>query len=210
MEGIPSMIDAYDVTKFDRSERELQEYLMFCLAVAGKKATVIAAKLDEMLSGMKPEEDPFSYVLRLHSHGLLEAELMRVRMGKYSLLRHAYPMIAMRFIGRLSSVPISELETVKGIGPKTARYFALHSRSHPGDIAVIDTHVLKYLRDLGHSVPNRLPTRSNYGRLENLMIAAARRSGMGMAAFDLAVWSHYASGGATPLPILEQHGAPAA
>ena len=207
---MPSMIDAYDVTRFDRTERELQEYLMFCLAVAGKKATVIASKLNELLTPMQPGEDPFSYVLRLQSHGLLEAELMRVRMGKYSLLRHAYPTIAMRFSGRLSSVPISELETVKGIGPKTARYFALHSRARPGDIAVIDTHVMKYLRHLGHPVPDRLPTRSNYRRLENLMIAAARSSGMGMADFDLAVWSHYASGGKTPLPSLEQHGALAA
>jgi thermostable 8-oxoguanine DNA glycosylase len=125
-------------------------------------------------------------------------------MGKYGLLAKAYPEIATRFRSRLSTVPISEMESVRGIGPKTARYFALHSRQCPGDIAVIDTHVMKYLRHLGHHVPNRLPTRSNYARLERLMIDAAADSGMGMADFDLAVWSHYASGGSGPLPSTEQ------
>ncbi|NTF17480.1 hypothetical protein G6L37_03535 [Agrobacterium rubi] len=203
------MIDVYDVTKFDRSERELQEYLMFCLAVAGKKATVIAEKLNNLLSGMTAQDDPFSYVTRLHSEGRLEAELMRVRMGKYSLLREAYPAIASRFAGRLSSVPIPELEMVRGIGPKTARYFVLHSRSLPGDIAVIDTHVMKYLRHLGHEVPRRLPTRANYARLEKLMIDAARSSGMGMADFDLAVWTHYSSSGSTRLPSIKRQGSSA-
>lgn len=204
------MIDAYDVTKFDRTECELQEYLMFCLAVAGKKATVIAGKLNELLSGRSEDEDPFSYILRLEGCGSLEDELKRVRMGKYSLLGKAYPTVARLFSGRLSTAPISELEQVAGIGPKTARYFALHSRRDPGQIAVIDTHVMKYLRHIGHAVPGKLPTRSNYGRLERLMIDAASASGMSMADFDLAVWSHYASGGAKALPSIEPLGALAA
>lgn len=204
------MIDPHDVTNFSRSEAELQEYLMFCLAVAGKKASMIAGKLHAFLSGMHPGEDPFQYVLRLHASSELDGELRRIGMGKYSLLGKAYPTIAERFRGRLAHVPISELESVKGIGPKTARYFALHSRSTPGEIAVIDTHVMKYLRHLGHKVPKQLPTRSNYGRLEGLMIEAAKASGMSMADFDLAVWSHYASGGTSPLPSLRHQRALAA
>lgn len=197
------MIDPHDVTKFDRSEAELQEYLMFCLAVAGKKASMIAVKLGDFLSRMTPGEDPFSFVHRLQGDGTLLTELQRVRMGKYGLLMRAYPEIAARFAGRLSTVPISEMESVRGIGPKTARYFALHSRQFPGEIAVIDTHVMKYLRHLGYKVPKRLPTRSNYARLEKMMIEAAAGSGMTMADFDLAVWSHYATGGVDPLPSLE-------
>jgi thermostable 8-oxoguanine DNA glycosylase len=204
------MIDPHDVTNFSRSEAELQEYLMFCLAVAGKKASMIAGKLHAFLSGMHSGEDPFQYVLRLHATSLLEAELRKVGMGKYDLLGKAYPAVAEQFRGRLAHVPISELESIRGIGPKTARYFALHSRRTPGEIAVIDTHVMKYLRHLGHKVPKRLPTRSNYGRLEGLMIAAAKASRMSMADFDLAVWSHYASGGSSPLPSLHHQEALAA
>jgi thermostable 8-oxoguanine DNA glycosylase len=197
------MIDPHDVTNFSRSEPELQEYLMFCLAVAGKKASMIAKKLNAFLSGSIPGEEPFAYVLRLHASSRLDAELRKVGMGKYDLLGKAYPMIAQQFRGRLAHVPIGELESIRGIGPKTARYFALHSRSAPGEIAVIDTHVMKYLRQIGHKVPKRLPTRSNYGRLERLMIDAAKASGMSMADFDLAVWNHYSSGGAWPLPALQ-------
>jgi Thermostable 8-oxoguanine DNA glycosylase len=196
------MIDAYDVTNFARTEDELQEYLMFCLAVAGKKASMIAEKLNSFLSRSDPCEEPFEYVLRLHSSSLLDEELRRARLGKYALLSKAYPEIATRFRGRLGSVPIAELESVSGIGPKTARYFALHSRRDPGPIAVIDTHVMKYLRYLGYSVPKSLPTRANYATFEKLMIEAAAASGLSMADFDLAVWSHYASGGVSPLPTI--------
>jgi Thermostable 8-oxoguanine DNA glycosylase len=198
------MIDAYDVTRFDRTEAELQEYLMFCLAVAGKKASMIAQKLHDFLSPMEETETPFSYVSRLVAEDRLTGELLRVRMGKYGILGHAYPEIARRFPGRLATVPVAELETIRGIGPKTARYFVLHSRRDPGQIAVIDTHIMKYLRHLGHDVPVRLPTKANYARLEGLMIDAARMSGMPMADFDLAVWSHYASGGLAPLPEPEK------
>lgn len=203
------MIDAYDVTIFDRSDHELEEFLMFCLAVAGKKATVIAQKIDQLLCGAEAGETPFDYVARLDAQGLLHDRLRAVKLGKYRVLSRAYPAVASLFKGRLREVSPADLETVVGIGPKTARYFLLHSRKDPGPIAVIDTHVMKFLRHIGHDVPLRLPTRAEYPRLEALMIEAAGRSGMSMADFDLAVWSHYASGGASPLPtfILEKENA---
>ena len=194
------MIDAYDVTVFDRTHAQLEELLLFCLAVAGKKASMIAKKLEALLGGRDAGETPFSYVARLDACGELEASLRAVGMGKYRVLCRAYPEVARRFAGRLEEVSAVELETVVGIGPKTARYFLLHSRRDPGAIAVIDTHVMKYLRHIGHEVPARLPTRSQYPRLEALMIAAASASGMSMADFDLAVWAHYASRGVSPLP----------
>lgn len=194
------MIDAFKITDFRRNEHELEEYFLFCLAVAGKKASMISVKLEEFLSRRSAEEGPFDYVLRLASFGVLGDELRRVKMGKYGLLEHAYPASAALFYGRLSSAPVCELETMKGVGPKTARFFALHSRQDAGEIAVIDTHVMKFLRHMGHNVPPRMPDRRTYPRLEQLMLQAARDANMPMPQFDLAVWSHYASNGASPLP----------
>lgn len=194
------MIDAFKITDFARSEHELEEYFLFCLAVAGKKASMISSKLEQFLSRRSASEGPFDYVLRLESERSVGEELRRVKMGKYGLLEFAYPASARLFRGRLATAPVEELETIRGVGPKTARFFALHSRKEPGDIAVIDTHVLKYLRRIGHAVPDRMPDRRTYPRLERLMIDAAREAGMPMCQFDLAVWSHYASGGISPLP----------
>lgn len=194
------MIDAFNITDFERTEDGLEEYFLFCLAVAGKKASMISVKLDDFLSARIATESPFDFVTRLDEEGRLGEELRRVKMGKYTLLEHAYPASAALFKGRLSTAHVCELETMRGVGPKTARFFALHSRRDPGEMAVIDTHVMKYLRHLGHKVPPRMPDRKTYPRLEALMIEAARNAGMPMSQFDLAVWSHYASNGASPLP----------
>lgn len=96
--------------------------------------------------------------------------------------------------------------TIRGVGEKTSRYFLLHSRRDCGRIAVLDTHILKYLRHLGHIVPKGLPKGAGYARLEALVIAAADSAGMSMPDFDLAVWSHYASnpgGIKPPLPVIQ-------
>jgi len=193
------MIDAYDVTKFDRTPAELEEYFLFCVAVAGKKATVVASKLDDFLSGAMPGESPFAYVRRLQGEGRLLERLVEVRMGKYSLLCRAWAAAAL--LPDLASATVDELEALPGVGQKTARFFVLHTRKD-AKVAVIDTHVLKFLRHRGHRVPKGFPGPREYVRLEAIMLDEVAASGMEPADFDLAVWAHYASNGASPLPGL--------
>lgn len=199
------MIDPFNVTDFDRSERDLEEYLFFCIAVANKTARIMAPKVALFLEASLPGESPFDCALRLEAQGLLLAELRRAKTGKYTTLVPAYPDAARRMRGRLSTATLDDLMTLKGVGEKTARYFVLHSRRDSGSIAVLDTHILKYLRHIGHDVPKGLPKGKVYARLEKLVIEAAQAAGMSMPEFDLAVWSHYASNpGADrpPLPVL--------
>ena len=191
------MVDPYDITNFARSQPEMEEFFLFCVAVAGKKATMIAGKIDEFLSGAAAAETPFEYVRRLEGEGRLGGRLVEVRLGKYGILPRAYPQAATR--EGLVHAPVDELEMIPGVGPKTARFFVLHTR--PGArVAVIDTHVLKYLKFRGHRVPNGFPTGRAYAGLEEIMLDEMDRSGMDRAEFDLAIWSHYASNGAYPLP----------
>jgi thermostable 8-oxoguanine DNA glycosylase len=198
-----AMIDPFNVTDFGRTERELEEYLFFCIAVANKTARIIAPKIAMFLEATLPGESPFDCVLRLEAEGRLLEELQRAKTGKYTTLVPSYPDAARRLRGRLATVALDELMTLKGVGEKTSRYFVLHSRRDHGRIAVIDTHILKYLRQLGHDVPKGLPKGDGYARLERLVIAAAEAAGMSMPDFDLAVWSHYASKGVKPpLPVL--------
>jgi len=191
------MVDPYDVTDYGRSRAELEEYFLFCLAVAGKKAVMIAAKVAEFLKGAAPGETPFEYVLRIEREGTLSDRLKEVRLGKYALLEAAYSAAAR--IGDISAASVEQLEALPGVGPKTARFFILHSR-RDAKVAVIDTHVLKFLRERGHDVPKGFPTAQTYRRLEAVMLDEMEASGLSRAEFDLAVWSHYASGGKTPLP----------
>mgnify|MGYP002622262244 CR=1 FL=1 len=193
------MVDPYDVTDFARSRGGLEEYWLFCLAVAGKKATMIASKVDEFLGGASADETPFSYVRRLVSEGTLAERLADVRMGKYALLERAYSASVSPGAPDIATASAEELEGIPGVGPKTARFFIVHSRKG-ARVAVIDTHVLKFLRDRGHRVPPGFPGRRDYARLERIMLSEVDASGLDPAEFDLAVWSHYASGGKTPLP----------
>lgn len=191
------MVDPYDVTDYGRGRSALEEYFLFCVAVAGKKAVMIAAKVAEFLEGSQPGESPFEYVLRLDGEGSLAARLKETRIGKYALLAKAYPAAAR--LGDVSAATVEELEALPGVGPKTARFFVLHSRKD-ARVAVIDTHVLKFLRERGHETPKGFPTGAAYRRLEGLMLDEMEASGLSRAEFDLAVWSHYASNGKTPLP----------
>lgn len=195
------MIDPFKITDFERTTEELQEFWLFCLAVAGKKATMIAGKIGEFLEGRSSNETPFEYVNRLAKSGELIGRLKDVRMGKYALLELAFANSAQAGRLDLRKVVPSDLEELPGVGPKTSRFFIMHSREN-AQIAVIDTHVTKYLRERGYDVPKGVPTGKVYARLEQIMIAETKASGMTPADFDLAIWSHYASNGEKPLPAV--------
>jgi hypothetical protein len=86
------MVDPFKITDFNRDYASLQEFWMFCVAVAGKKATMIAGKIDEFLSSKAPDELPFDYIRRLITDGRLDQALRPVRLGKYDLLGKSWPI----------------------------------------------------------------------------------------------------------------------
>ncbi|MDW9478838.1 hypothetical protein GOB57_09090 [Sinorhizobium meliloti] len=193
------MVDPFKITDFNRDDAALQEFWLFCVAVAGKKATMIAGKIDEFLSLKAPGELPFDYVRRLDAEGRLEAAMKGVRLGKYDLLGKSWPAIVSPEAPDLRTAEADELQDIHGVGFKTSRFFVLHSRDD-ANVAVIDTHVLKYLKSRRHRVPETIPVGKEYLRLEQLMLKYARAAGMTMADFDLTIWKHYASKGEHALP----------
>lgn len=194
------MIDPTKITDFTRDQHQLEEFWLFCIAVAGKTATQIAAKIDDFLSGRREAEGPYDFVRRLVAEGRLKSELERVKMGKYKLLVQGYAESVAETGPDLLAATPRDFEEIYGVRHKTSRFFLLHSR-HNADVAVIDTHVLKFLKHCGYeNIPDSVPQNDRYYELEDLMKQEASRSGMGMAAFDLAVWNHYSSKGQYPLP----------
>jgi len=46
------MIDPYNITKYNRTDWELEEFALFCILVTGKRADYIAKQLYKMLYGV--------------------------------------------------------------------------------------------------------------------------------------------------------------
>lgn len=203
------MIDPFNITNYNRTDVELEEFWLFCLAVAGKKATMMAEKVDEYLRPIHSKESIFKTPFELINYqslgfgagSALDLSLRAVKMGKYALLKKGFEESAKKGNSWFRTASAEDIrQNITGAGYKTSRFFTLHSRQNE-QVAVIDTHMLKYLNHIGApNVPSGIPVGPDYLRLEAILLAEAKKKKMAMADFDLAIWSHYAGGGVTPLP----------
>ena len=191
------MIDPDDVVKFDRTNFELQEFLMFCVLVAGKSAKTTAKNLEKLFSAIGVDAiNPLEKIHNLKRSGYNLPELMRrLGFGCYNLKANALIDLANAVVEKkmdIKSCSLNDLEKVKGIGPKTARFFMLYSRPDIKDIAVLDTHLLKYLQNEANiDVPKATPSGKKYLELEKLLVDIVKKSGKTMHEFDLEIWMKY-------------------
>lgn len=203
------MIDPFNITDYFRNNYELEEFWLFCLAVAGKSATQMAKKVDDFLEPVRSPKQvfpsPFTWICYMYSQfgGRIHVDnhLRAVKMGKYNLLTAGYVESAMKGVDWFRTASADDIaREIPGAGFKTSRFFVLHSRVN-ANVAVIDTHMLKYLTHIGvQNVPKSIPTGAKYLALEKILLAEAAKKQMAMADFDLAIWSHYANKGTSPLP----------
>lgn len=203
------MITPTTITNYNRTEEELEEFLMFAILVAGKGAEQQAKKLDAFLDtimsmGMGAEDytpfDGLGYSISLEEFfkdyhkkeiNLLDRQMKMHKLGQYNRVGHAFKEI-LKFKGKLKKVTIEELESVNGIGSKTARFFILHSRPD-AKVAVLDTHILKWLSEKGYKVPKATPAKKKYAEIEKLFLTEAINHQMTPADLDLSIWKSYAT-----------------
>lgn len=195
------MITPTTITNFNRTEAELEEFLMFAILVAGKGAEQQAKKLDQFLQQQQFANaeaqkqgrswTPFDELELQIKNNYLTENMMKHKLGQYKRLLFAFLGI-LRFKGNLKTVTIEELESIKGIGSKTARFFVLHSRPNV-KVAVLDTHILKWMKAIGHDVPKATPTKKKYGIIEKLFLCMAEARNMSPADLDLHIWKSYAT-----------------
>lgn len=92
----------------------------------------------------------------------------------------------------LASCTLDDLLSIHGVGNKTARFFLLHTREGC-DYAVLDTHILAWLRNRGiPDVPKSTPSNGkDYRRLEKTFRYLSRLAYpfLSDAEIDLLVWS---------------------
>ena len=190
------MINPTTITNFNRTEEELEEFLIFAILVAGKGAEQQAKKLDAFLNYHYPtnrrfKNKPFEYIEWLLDWNMLDIIMKEFKLGQYNRIGHAFTEIV-KFKGRLKKITLEELESIKGIGSKTARFFLLHSRKD-AQFAVLDTHILKWLREQGYDAPKATPTKKKYAVLEKIFLTEAWKREMLPADLDLMIWKSYAT-----------------
>lgn len=192
------MIDPKSVTKFDRTNSELQEFWLFACCVAGKTAATQARLLENFLISLPaPDCTPFDRIqwAYLETAGKPECGLLQriqqSRLGQYNRLYNCFRQstkLDLRMCG------IADLEAIVGVGPKTSRFFLMHSRPNQR-LAALDTHILKHLRQTGHVVPTATPSNPKvYSQLEAAFLALADEAGETPADYDLRIWNSYTKG----------------
>lgn len=190
------MIDPSNITDFDRTDEELEEFALFAPAVAGKTADIQARKLNELLTNLEEQygdHGPFDLILKAASDATLEDFMRGVKLGKYSLLVPCYK--AMSLVNTdgehwLRSVPVATLKKYPGIGNKTARFFVMHSREN-AEVATLDTHILSWMdENLDVNVHEQAPrSDEEYKRLEHHFLQECERRERHPAHLDLEIWN---------------------
>lgn len=194
------MIDPTKMTRYDLPNSELEEVILFCCAVAGKNALTTAKALDKFLLGLREDcatlfcfdGSPFE-LIRCESQDNLAQRIKSCGMGCFNHRARTFLALANSDLD-LKKCTFQELEEIPGIGPKTSRFFLLHTRRDV-ELAVLDTHILRFMSDLGYQVPRSTPTGKKYAQIERWFLREwrldRRLSKKSLAEFDLAIWNRY-------------------
>jgi thermostable 8-oxoguanine DNA glycosylase len=184
-------INPTKITDFSRSDAELQAFWIFGCVVAGKNSDYAARVISRLLNKCGEDATPFQFFRDLGETGIRNA-LVAAKSGNYTRIT--------RFIMESLDVDLrnatqEDLMKIHGIGPKTASFFLLHSRPNV-NLAVLDVHILKYLRERGVDAPTQTPTSvKKYLELQEAFLFFARRDFpfMSMAQIDLTLWMKYSN-----------------
>ena len=186
-------IDPYNITNFDRTEEELQLFLLFCIVVAGKTAYIQAEKLEQFLCSvnerlMMPERvKPFQTIISADHHGILMHEIQKAKLGQYKKIYSAFKYISENKLDLTRMTP-ELLELIPGVGMKSSRFFLLHSDINwQKYIAILDTHILKFIKEnIDNRAPKSTPTiRVTYKYWEDVFLLWCEHNNKNVADFEL-------------------------
>lgn len=190
------MINPEKISNFNLTVPELEENILFWVCAAGKNGVTAAKSLDKLLTNLGNhfgQDTPFNLLRKMtgdyHLHLSLPAWLKEAGIGCYNNKAVTFRQLASSAID-LQTCTVDDLMSIKGIGPKTARAFLVHTREAQ-KFAVIDTHILKFLRHQGIMAPKSTPGGKKYNELEKAFLSICDLRGLEVADLDLAIWNHY-------------------
>lgn len=184
------VIKPTEITNFNRTDAELEAFWLFSLFVAGKNSDYagrclarIINRSDSVWDGLSPFE-----IFRTMTETQIRNVLVASKIGQYGRLTKA---IQQSVNLDLRTCSLEDLLAVHGVGPKTARFFLLHSR-RDAEHAVLDTHILSWLRSHGvEDAPKATPQNAKlYSQLEETFLRLAELwfPNVPLAEVDLLIW----------------------
>lgn len=187
------MVDPVNITNFNRTDVELEEFMCFSILVAGKNALTTAKRLDVFFNKIHLKLNiqtfcPFC-VLRQFSEKEIALLLQKSGIGCFNnKAKSIYQLVNAGL--DLRECTVDQMEKIFGIGCKTSRFFKLHAIPNQ-EYAVLDIHVLRYMADNGVVVPKTTPTGNKYKELEIKFLEMAKKANQTPADFDLNIWREY-------------------
>lgn len=185
------MINPSNITNYNLKVSELEEVILWWILAAGKNGKTAARCLDEFLKKFSFSSSPFDTVRTVDKNLDLAIEMKKCGIGCYNNKAASWRHLVNSNLD-LKSCSLEDLESIKGIGPKTARCFLIHSRKNQ-NYAGLDTHVLKFLKILGYETPKTTPTGKKYTYLEKEFLKLVSILGKSVAEVDLIIWNYFSS-----------------
>lgn len=182
-------IDPKNITHYNRTDNELQTFWLFCIMVAGKNSDTTSRALSKLLTKISPYDTPFEGIKNLGEQGLYNL-LVEHRVGQYDRITKA---IWQSLDLDLRDCTREDLMSIYGVSHKTSRFFLLHTREFCEEI-VLDTHILRWMRERCHliGIPNNTPSNVNtYEHLAELCKQQMKTHypGFTLAQIDLMIWT---------------------
>jgi len=193
------MINPLKITNYRQTEAGLQESILFWILAAGKNGLTAANCLESLLNSWR-KKTPFKTIVHINNSTNLAEEMKRHGIGCYNHKSKSFLDLISKNLD-LKTCSVDELESVRGIGPKTARCFLIHSRKNQR-YAGIDTHLLKFMRDMNYETPKSTPSGKKYKELEGFFLRLCDQVSMKPADLDLLVWNAYSGNIGEPRDVL--------
>jgi len=169
----------------ERGKQELQTLLIFSIMVAGKTAKVIEKQCYDFFVQFRVH--PFETIQNIIENNVLDSELRKARTGQYAKFgQYAKLFNAFHEVVKLdvNNITLEELENIKGVGKKTSRYFLMYAFDRK-DIAAIDTHIEKWLREQEYQSSSK---KEEYEFFERAFLEEAYKRNMEPKDLDKDIW----------------------
>lgn len=199
------MIDPTNITNYNLSDEDLERHILFWVCAAGKNGVTAAKSLSKFESLMrtfaavdpyltyakkvKPDNSTLFELISAMTFSALWGTMRNAGIGCFTIKARTFKQLANSGLN-LRTCGVDDLEAIRGIGPKTARCFLIHSRPNQ-KLAGLDRHILNFLRDTGYDVPKSTPTGKKYKQIEQWFLQEADKAGKNISEFDLEIWNKY-------------------
>jgi len=178
--------DLLNPKNYNRTQYELEEFLLLCVFVAGKSSKTQSEKLSLFIEKLKPENGIFNALAELSIEEIKD-KLIEVKAGQYNRLSGCLFMLSRKQLD-LNNCSCEELESIPGIGMKTSRFFVTYSRPET-NYAILDTHILAWLRNYYPEAPRSTPTnRKEYAKYEKFFLSECLKRNLKPHELDLQIW----------------------